>query len=120
MSLDAARPVDLTIDEAELIVSVARYALRQLGEPDPLWYAPKDGCLRTVMEMRSINLRSILPVRRSISRTDLEFLAPYIEEWINGKAPPQNLPAEYEDWRPATLSEFKKRMIKEGLWPVGH
>ncbi len=40
---------------------------------------------------------------RWISRDDLAFLAPYIDDWIAGKAPPQGLPPEYYDWRPDTL-----------------
>jgi hypothetical protein len=113
------RPVKLTLDEAELIEEIARYAMKRLGQPDLPWIPPPDGRLRTVIEMVRYNSSpyALWPIRRSISREDLEFLAPYIEEWINGQAPPQNLPAEYWDWRPEALSAFKKRMQQERLWP---
>jgi hypothetical protein len=32
--------------------------------------------------------------------------------------PRQNLPDEYEDWRPVALKCFKDRMKAEGLWPI--
>jgi hypothetical protein len=48
---------------------------------------------------------------------ELAMLAPFIDLAIDGKGPPLNLPAEYEDWRPETLAAFKKRMQAEGLWP---
>ncbi|WP_212356818.1 hypothetical protein [Bradyrhizobium jicamae] len=54
---------------------------------------------------------------QSISRHDLAVIAPVIDEWIQGRLPPQNLPAEYEDFRPRTLQAFKARMQTEGLWP---
>ncbi|MGY3690476.1 hypothetical protein ACVIGA_000556 [Bradyrhizobium sp. USDA 3240] len=54
---------------------------------------------------------------QSISRDDLAALAPFIDEWIVGHLPPQNLPAEYEDFRPRTLLGFKQRLQSKGLWP---
>lgn len=59
-----------------------------------------------------------LPIIQSIRRDDLAILAPYIDEWIEGKLPPQNLPAEYEDYRPRTLLAFKHRLQARGEWPV--
>jgi hypothetical protein len=108
--------VHLTIDECDLIVQVANDALHRLGNP-PVF--PNGGRLRSVIEMRGVNRsdRAIVPIRRSISREDLHFLSPYIDDWINGNAPPQNLPPEYEDWRPEALRAFKERMIRENLWP---
>jgi len=35
---------------------------------------------------------------------------------IAGKAPPLNLPAEYEDDRPLQLKKFRARMIADQLW----
>lgn len=114
-------PVKLTLDETSLIVSVANYAMEQLGRPT-LSVVPKEGQPQSVVEMYNLNTFAApvfwpFPVRKSITREDLAFLAPYIDEWIAGKAPPQNLPAEYHDWRPDALRSFKERMLKEGLWP---
>jgi hypothetical protein len=114
------RPVRLTSDEFDTIVGVANYALKRLGRPNLLKSIPADGLLRSVIEVLRydmINPLGFLPFRRSISRDDLEFLAPYIEEWIAGQAPPQNLPAEYPDERPDQLRALKERMRKDGLWP---
>jgi hypothetical protein len=55
---------------------------------------------------------------QSISREELAILAPYIDEWIEGRLPPQNLPAEYEDYRPRVLLGFKQRLQSEGRWPL--
>jgi hypothetical protein len=55
---------------------------------------------------------------QSITREELAILAPYIDEWIAGKLPPQNLPAEYEDYRPRVLLGFKQRLQSEGRWPL--
>ena len=65
----------------------------------------------------TVNPLGFLPFRHSISRDDLAFLAPYIDEWIAGKAPRQNLPVEYPDERPERLRALKQRMQQEGLWP---
>jgi len=58
-----------------------------------------------------------IPAIQSISRGELAILAPFIDEWIEGKLPPQNLPAEYEDYRPRVLLAFKQRLQSEGRWP---
>ena len=55
---------------------------------------------------------------QSITREELAILAPHIDEWIDGKLPPQNLPAEYEDFRPRVLLGFKQRLQSEGRWPL--
>jgi len=117
-----ARPVKLTLDEISLIVLVANYAMDQLGRPRLNSTLPEEGQPRSVVEMYNLNAIADMifwpfPIRRSITRADLAFLSPYIDEWIAGKALPQNLPAEYHDWRPDTLRSFKERMLKEGLWP---
>lgn len=110
-------PVKLKADEVDLIELVANDAMKRLGQrPVPLW-VPPGGRLRSVAEMKAMNFRLPL-IRSSISREDLEFLAPYIDDWINGHAPPQNLPAEYWDWRPDALKAFKDRMQTQGLWPA--
>jgi hypothetical protein len=111
------RPVRLTGDEFVTIVGVANYALKRLGRPGLSDFAPADGLLRSVSEVLRFNPLGFLLFHRSISRDDLEFLAPYIEEWIAGGAPPQNLPAEYPDERLEELRALKERMQKEGLWP---
>ncbi|MDR3469262.1 MAG: hypothetical protein P4M07_25315 [Xanthobacteraceae bacterium] len=95
--------------------------MQRLGEPPTNLSLLSEG-LRSIAEMRAMNasyqLPMGLPIRRSISREDLVFLAPYIDEWITGHAPPLNLPAEYHDWRPDELRAFKQRMKQEGLWPA--
>jgi hypothetical protein len=116
------RDVNLTLDEVDLIVDVTNYAMAQLGRPRLSSVLPEDGQPPSVVEMRNLNSAAGMtfwpfPIRRSISRDDLVFLTPYIEDWIAGKVAPQNLPAEYEDWRPQALREFKERMLREGLWP---
>jgi hypothetical protein len=113
------KPVRLTSDEFDTIVGVANYALKRLGRPSLLKSTPTD-VLRSVNEVityDAINPLGFLPFHRSISRDDLEFLATYIDEWIAGLAPPQNLPAEYPDERPEQLRALRERMQKEGLWP---
>lgn len=55
---------------------------------------------------------------RAMRRQELEIVAPFIDKIIEGKGPPLNLPAEYEDERPAILAKFKARMQDEGLWPL--
>ena len=114
------RSVRLTSDEFVTIVGVANYALKRLGRPTLAVSTPTDGLLGSVLKVLSndmFNRLGFLPFRRLISRDDLDFLAPYIDEWIAGQAPPQNLPAEYPDERPEQLRALKERMQKEGLWP---
>jgi len=99
---------------------IARYALKRLGRPELSIVAATDGLLSSLNELAlrdTVNPLCFIPFFHSISRADLRFLAPYIDEWINGQAPPQNLPAEYPDERPEELRAFKERMQKEGLWP---
>jgi hypothetical protein len=60
-----------------------------------------------------------LPFTVRISVEDLATLAPYIDRAIDDHLPEQNLPTEYEDWRPAVLRGFKARMQTEGFWPHG-
>jgi hypothetical protein len=114
------RPVKLTIDEADLLRLIAFYMLEMRGLTPDAATLMSEG-LRSVSEMVTINrgrAYSIsFPWRRSISREDLEVLAPYIDEWID-RPPPQDLPSEYYDWRPDVLTPFKARMLKEGLWPA--
>ena len=115
------KQVRLTSDYFDTIVGVANYALKRLGRPNLIMATPTD-VLRSVIEViryDGINPLGALPFRRSISLDDLEFLAPYIDEWIAGQAPPQNLPAEYPDERPEQLRALKERMQKDGLWPDG-
>jgi hypothetical protein len=113
-------PINLTIDEADLIPRVAMYMLRQRGLTPSAAVVMSEG-LKSIWEMMTTNSGHLyspnFPWRRSLSSEDLGALAPYIDEWIAGKAPPQDLPAEYEDWRPQALQAFKERMLREGLWP---
>lgn len=52
----------------------------------------------------------------SIPVEELAILHPFIDLIIDGKGPPLNQPAEYDD-RPEVLRKFKQRMQAEGLWP---
>jgi hypothetical protein len=99
-----------TYDELYAVQEVVRWASKHLG-------LPHRGD-RRLLTTRALFTQTIdfLPMR-SISREDLAVLAPFIDEWIEGKAPPQNLPAEYEDYRPSTLLAFKRRLVSEGVWP---
>lgn len=101
-----------TYDELDAVGQVVRLALRRLG-------LPRRGDRRLLKARALVFMRgfTFLPMW-SISREDLAVLAPFIDEWIDGKAPPQNLPAEYEDLRPKTLLAFKRRLLSEGLWPL--
>jgi hypothetical protein len=106
-------PVKLTTDETQLIMAVTVFAMKRVA-PARASYLTTEGKLPSVDRLL---LRRDIYFGGSISREDLAFLAPYIDEWINGNAPPENLPAEYHDWRPDTLRSLKDRMLTEGLWP---
>ena len=116
------RPVRLTSDEFDTIVGVANYALKQLGHPNTLSiFAPANGILRSVSQVLSYDMANplgCLPFRRSISREDLEFLAPYIDEWIAGqwhlrKISPPNIRTSARN----DCARLKERMQREGLSP---
>jgi hypothetical protein len=96
----------------DAVRQVALFALKRLGLP-----RRGDRRLLTAWALLFMANFPFLPMQ-SISREDLALLAPFIDEWIDGKAPPQNLPAEYEDLRPQTLLAFKRRLLSEGLWPL--
>jgi hypothetical protein len=85
------------------------------------WAAPKvPGRGRQLLWLNAMSLMPFgFVALKSISREDLAILAPYIDEWIEGRLPSQNLPAEYEDHRPRVLLAFKRRLQSEGLWPLG-
>jgi hypothetical protein len=114
------RPVKLTVDETDLIPRIALYMLYRRGLPTTTQTLMLEG-LRSVWEMIAINSAHgyfiSFPWRRSISREDLDVLAPYIDEWID-KPPPQEIPSEYHDWRPDVLKSFRARMLNEGFWPA--
>jgi hypothetical protein len=110
------RDVRLTIDEGDVIVQVALDAMQRLGSPPP-WKNIRTIAILWSAYMSAAKLPALLPFFRRISRDDLAFLAPYIDDWISEKAPPRSLPAEYDDWRPNSLRSFKDRMIREDLWP---
>jgi hypothetical protein len=62
------------------------------------------------------NRLPLFPSLVHLSKEELEMLAPFIDQIIDGKAS-WGLPAEYEDYRPAVLQAFKERMIAQHLWP---
>jgi hypothetical protein len=113
-------PVRLTSNEFDTIIGVSDYALERLGRPHLLKEWPTDLLLSVTAALRRdiFNRLAFLPFRRSISQDDLNFLAPYIDDWIAGNAPPQNLPAEYPDERPDQLRAMKHRLQNDGLWPT--
>lgn len=112
-------PIRLTSDEFDTIIGVANYALERLGRSGLSKERPTDLLLSVTEALRhdTFNRFAFLPLHRSISRDDLEFLAPYIDDWIAGQAPPQNLPAEYPDERLDQLRALRQRMQIEGFWP---
>jgi len=112
------KSVKLSNDEFTTLVRVANYALKKLGRPTLSSGLPADILQNMVGYLRSDMFNPIsdlLP--RYISRAELAFLAPYIDDWIAGHAPPQNLPVEYPDERPDQLLRLKHRMQQECLWP---
>jgi hypothetical protein len=111
------RDVRLTIDEGDVIVQIAS-AMQRDGPT--LWEN-----IRTVAALQYVyssprKWPRLLPFLRRISRDDLAFLAPYIDDWVAGKAPPQGLPPEYYDCRPDTLRSFKDRMVSSMVGPADY
>jgi hypothetical protein len=100
-------------DEVNSVADVAIWAQAQVASGDPRF--------PTLLQLRLYLLDSGIrpPFIVRISAEDLEILAPFIDRFIAGEGPPWNLPAEYEDWRPAALTAFKERMKRERLWPQG-
>lgn len=108
------RSVKLSSDEFGTLVGVTNYALKKLGRLTLSSAVMPSMALQ--MRRNMLNpISDILP--QYISRAELSFLAPYIDDWIAGLAPPQNPPAEYPDERPDQLRALKQRMQQQGLWP---
>ena len=84
------------------------------------WAAPKiPGRTGQLIKAQAFSVTTYdIAALQSVSREHLAILVPYIDEWIAGKLPPQNLPAEYEDYRPRVLLAFKQRLQSEGRWPL--
>ncbi len=99
-----------SIDELNAVADVARWARQRFERGDPR----QKGIIGTWWYLSRF---SITRIGARISAQELVLLAPFIDEAIAGKGPPLNLPAEYEDDRPARLGAFKARMQNEGLWP---
>jgi hypothetical protein len=116
-------------DEAKVIWEVADDAAKRSG-----WLLNREGSsANSPMPKSILQLRQSLSYGRdgdligklidyfspgTISRDALILLAPYIDDWLNGNAPPFSLPAEYDD-RIELLDGFKKRMVSFNVWPVG-
>jgi hypothetical protein len=81
------------------------------------WVADKVPERRSRLLFGSTLMPRNIVALQTISREDLAVLAPYIDDWIDGRLPPQNLPAEYEDFRPRVLRAFKQRLQSQGRWP---
>jgi hypothetical protein len=92
------------------LAGVVIWAQRQIGAADPRQKA------LAFLNLYFWSSWWLTPITR-ISVQDLEILAPFIDQFIEGKGPPWILSAEYEDTRPAVLGDFKVRMEAEGLWP---
>ena len=95
-----------TLDEVAVIDELMLWVARQVPER------------RNQLLLGSTLMRNGVLALQSITREDLAILAPYIDEWIEGRLPPQNLPAEYEDYRPRVLLSFKQRLQSKGQWPL--
>jgi hypothetical protein len=87
-------PIRLKSDEFDTIIGVANYALKRLGRSELSKERPTDLLLSVTEALRhdTFNRLAFLPFHRSISRDDLEFLAPYIDDWIAGEPPPRTFP----------------------------
>jgi hypothetical protein len=117
-------------DEAKVILEVADDAADRLGWP-PISRGPSANS-QLPKSIWTLRFRQYLSSGTdgfigklmnyfspgTISRDDLILLAPYIDDWLNGNAPPFELPAEY-DRRLEFLDGFKKRMVFSDVWPVG-
>jgi hypothetical protein len=101
-----------SFDEMEAVRAAALWARQQIGPADPR----KDAINTLFLYFGGNDLLGV-PYFHGLSKKEIELLAPFIEDYIAGRGPRQNLPAEYEDWRPAALRNFKARMKAEGLWP---
>jgi hypothetical protein len=97
------------LDEETTIYQVARWAAKQLDLP------PGDSRLRWSLVLWASSANFSWMGR--IPKSELAELQPFIDLVIEGKGPPQNLPAEYNDLRPGILRGFKARMKAESLWP---
>jgi hypothetical protein len=78
-------------EELEAVGGVARWASEQVGRDDPRY--------RTLFRLglRDTYYRVRPPIRgRGMSQSELEILAPFIDETIEGKGGPWPLPAEYD------------------------
>jgi hypothetical protein len=95
-----------TLDEVAVVQELMR------------WVAARETERRRRLLLKTVLIPRNIVALQSISREELEVLAPYIDEWIAGRLPPQNLPAEYEDFRPRTLLAFKQRLQSQGGWPL--
>jgi hypothetical protein len=103
-----------TRDELEAFTSVVASARQQIGLDDLRWKAIS--ILYAYFVRSALTGMTFVALAR-ISAEDLEILAPFIDQFIEGKGPPPTLSAEYEDWQPAVLNGFKERMKAERLWP---
>jgi hypothetical protein len=111
----ASQPVRFkTFEEVGSVTDVVVWASKQI---------PADDQRRSALRMLFIKISPpssaglTPPSLVGMSVEDLALAAPFIDECIAGRGPPLNMPAEYEDWRPAALAAFKARIQAEGLWP---
>ena len=97
------------LDEQRTVYNVACWAAKQLDI--------KAGDRRLLYSRLLRGVSSRFNWMGSIPVQELAILSPFIDLMIEGKGPPLNQPAEYEDRRPAILKQFKERMQTEELWP---
>jgi hypothetical protein len=103
-----------TREELEAFTRVVAWAREQIGRDDLRWKAIS--ALYAYFVKSGVAGMTFVPLAR-ISAADLKILAPFIDQFIDGKGPSSTLSAEYEDWRPAVLNGFRERMKAERLWP---
>ena len=103
-----------TRDELEAFTRVVAWARKQIGRDDQRWKAIS---ILYAYFVQSSMLGMTFVALARISTEQLEIVAPFIDQFIDGKGPPPMLSAEYEDWQPAALRGFKERMKAERLWP---
>lgn len=125
-----AEPIKLVSDdEAMVILQVADDAARRSG-----WLPNRRGSSANPPMPKSIsNLRFRYSVGSgpgrlitelisyfspgTISRDDLILLAPYIDDWLNGNAPPFSLPAEICAAYPRSLSFALRQRVTRTFYP---
>jgi hypothetical protein len=99
----------ISFDELTAVTDVARWANQQIPTGDPH--------KATILYIFNTLWPANMPYGIRLSKEEMAVLAPYVDRFIAGEAPPWNMPAEYFDWRPDALKAFRQRLKAEGSWP---